>query len=117
MRRYIAELIESALHLLCAITNHARGCGLLNRSPLRRVYWWAINARWDDPTDAAHNACPLCRFDRSDYVTKADHESKVAGLETTVEQMETHPAYAMTVGCSSETWSYDARTGRMRRLA
>ncbi len=67
MRWYLADVIEHALIFACAVFAHAGGCWLLNRSPLRRVYWWAVNVRWNDEAPQ-HTACPLCRFDRDEYV-------------------------------------------------
>lgn len=36
--QYFVELV---LDHACDITRHAGGCWILNRSPLRRVWWWS----------------------------------------------------------------------------
>lgn len=43
MKRYLADVTEAAMELLCVLSGHAGGCWLLNQSPLRRLYWWAVN--------------------------------------------------------------------------
>lgn len=126
MKRYLAELLESGLHLLCALTNHAHGCTILNRSPLRAVYWWAVNARWDDQTDRTHNECPTCRFDRTQYVTREQYETDIGKWEREYEISEAlriagadpapyHDTY--TTAGTSEMWRWDAASGQARRIA
>lgn len=101
MRWYLADVIEHVMMTLCAFSGHARGCWLLNASPLRRLYWWAVNTRWNDET-TQHTACPLCRFDRSQY-----ERPQLTYVDT-----------AISVGSGeAASYQYDGKTGTLRRLA
>lgn len=39
---YFRDVARSGLELLCALTNHANGCWILNNGPLSRLYGWAL---------------------------------------------------------------------------
>ena len=76
MRRYVADVLETALLTLCCITGHARGCWLIMEAPLvSRLYFWAMNTRYDDPSYPGHAACPKCHFDRTEYVHRDEYDA------------------------------------------
>jgi hypothetical protein len=125
MKRYAAELVELAFCFLCALTNHARGCWLLNNSPLRRMYWWAIHGRWDDTVEHSHHECPTCHFDRNQYVLRFERDADVAKWEREYEISEalrlaacSPPSYVhtWTSGGTTEYWHYDP-LGGLRKMS
>lgn len=44
MSRYVAEIVECVLDLLCAITNHAGACWVLRHT--QRLWTWAVDTRY-----------------------------------------------------------------------
>lgn len=61
---WLAEVIEGVLQTACAALFHGHACWILNgrRSPFRRLYWWAIDARTGATPGQAHwhPQCPAC---------------------------------------------------------
>lgn len=103
MKRYIGDVIEAAGDWLCVLTGHWHGCWLLNQSPVRRIFWWALNARWGDPSHRGHAACPMCHFARHDYVHRDEYDRAVerAYHDGEAEGLKRSVPYTFTSSCGA----------------
>lgn len=65
---YLADIVESIICTLCAMTGHAGACWLVQgkRSPLRRLYFRALDCRRNQtPRQAVYH--PKCQFCGADH--------------------------------------------------
>lgn len=52
LKKRIADVVASSADTLCGLTRHAFGCWVLNRSPLRHLWMWALFFGYDEVREA-----------------------------------------------------------------
>lgn len=60
MKFWLSETASVGIEWLCIVTGHWRGCWILNRSPLTRLYFWAADVFYRQQDYAGRHDCPYC---------------------------------------------------------